>query len=115
DAGNRARDGRAADDEAMHVNARMQVDAVPWLYAIGDVNGRALFTHMGKYQARIAVDCILGHDVVLSNGASWSARRSPAPTSRRCCTRRRSRSWARSRWTASATPSPAFRPAARSG
>ncbi len=25
----------------------------PWLYAIGDVNGRALLTHMGKYQARI--------------------------------------------------------------
>jgi pyruvate/2-oxoglutarate dehydrogenase complex dihydrolipoamide dehydrogenase (E3) component len=57
------------DDEPIHVNARMQVDAVPWLYAIGDVNGRALFTHMGKYQARIAVDCILGHDVVLSHGA----------------------------------------------
>ena len=25
-----------------------------WLYAIGDVNGRALLTHMGKYQARLA-------------------------------------------------------------
>ena len=32
-----------------------------WLYAIGDVNGRALLTHMGKYQARIAADVILGH------------------------------------------------------
>jgi pyruvate/2-oxoglutarate dehydrogenase complex dihydrolipoamide dehydrogenase (E3) component len=32
-----------------------------WLYAIGDVNGRALLTHMGKYQARIAADTILGH------------------------------------------------------
>jgi dihydrolipoamide dehydrogenase len=31
-----------------------------WLYAIGDVNGRALLTHMGKYQARIAVDALLG-------------------------------------------------------
>ncbi len=31
-----------------------------WLYAIGDVNGRALLTHMGKYQARIAADHILG-------------------------------------------------------
>jgi dihydrolipoamide dehydrogenase len=29
-----------------------QVPGHPWLYAIGDVNGRALFTHMGKYQAR---------------------------------------------------------------
>ena len=25
-----------------------------WLYAVGDCNGRALLTHMGKYQARIA-------------------------------------------------------------
>jgi dihydrolipoamide dehydrogenase len=39
--------------------------AVPgtWLYAIGDVNGRALFTHMGKYHARIAVDVIIGRQV----------------------------------------------------
>ncbi|MFG2267360.1 dihydrolipoyl dehydrogenase family protein [Streptomyces sp. NPDC048720] len=29
-----------------------------WLYAIGDVCGRALLTHMGKYQARIAGDAI---------------------------------------------------------
>jgi len=32
-----------------------------WLYAIGDVNGRSLLTHMGKYQARIAADVILGY------------------------------------------------------
>jgi pyruvate/2-oxoglutarate dehydrogenase complex dihydrolipoamide dehydrogenase (E3) component len=25
----------------------------PWLYAVGDLNGLALLTHMGKYQARI--------------------------------------------------------------
>jgi pyruvate/2-oxoglutarate dehydrogenase complex dihydrolipoamide dehydrogenase (E3) component len=31
-----------------------------WLYAIGDVNGRALLTHMGKYQGRVAADAILG-------------------------------------------------------
>jgi pyruvate/2-oxoglutarate dehydrogenase complex dihydrolipoamide dehydrogenase (E3) component len=43
----------------------IQVDnsmrANEWLYAIGDVNGRALLTHMGKYQARIAADVILGN------------------------------------------------------
>jgi pyruvate/2-oxoglutarate dehydrogenase complex dihydrolipoamide dehydrogenase (E3) component len=33
-----------------------------WLFAIGDVNGRALLTHMGKYQARVAADVILGED-----------------------------------------------------
>jgi dihydrolipoamide dehydrogenase len=35
--------------------------AEDWLYAIGDVNGRALLTHMGKYQARIAADVIMGY------------------------------------------------------
>jgi pyruvate/2-oxoglutarate dehydrogenase complex dihydrolipoamide dehydrogenase (E3) component len=33
-----------------------------WLYAIGDCNGRAPFTHMGKYQGRVAADTILGRD-----------------------------------------------------
>ena len=43
-----------------------------WLYAIGDVNGRVLLTHMGKYQGRIAADVILGKDAhidPLSDGA----------------------------------------------
>lgn len=31
-----------------------------WLYAVGDCNGKALLTHVGKYQARIAGDVILG-------------------------------------------------------
>jgi dihydrolipoamide dehydrogenase len=34
-----------------------------WLYAVGDCNGRALLTHMGKYQARVAADVILGREV----------------------------------------------------
>jgi pyruvate/2-oxoglutarate dehydrogenase complex dihydrolipoamide dehydrogenase (E3) component len=33
-----------------------------WLYAVGDCNGRALLTHMGKYQARIVGDVIAGVD-----------------------------------------------------
>ena len=41
-------------DDAMRAN--------DWLYAIGDVNGRVLLTHMGKYQARVAADQILGKD-----------------------------------------------------
>ncbi|MGY4719078.1 dihydrolipoyl dehydrogenase family protein [Naumannella huperziae] len=32
--------------------------AEDWLYACGDVNGRAALTHMGKYQARVAGDVI---------------------------------------------------------
>jgi dihydrolipoamide dehydrogenase len=51
------------------VDARCRVEGHDWLYAVGDLNGRALFTHMGKYQARIAVDDLLGHDHVLAHGA----------------------------------------------
>ncbi|GAA2259666.1 oxidoreductase [Streptomyces ruber] len=36
------------------VEDSLQVPDVPWLYAVGDVNRRALLTHQGKYQARIA-------------------------------------------------------------
>jgi dihydrolipoamide dehydrogenase len=41
-----------------------------WLYAVGDCNGRSLLTHMGKYQARIAGDVILGREAaaVADNG-----------------------------------------------
>lgn len=35
-----------------------------WLYAVGDVNGRALLTHTGKYQARVAGAHIAGVDTV---------------------------------------------------
>jgi hypothetical protein len=34
-----------------------------WLYAVGDVNGRALLTHHGKYQARLVGDHLAGHHV----------------------------------------------------
>src|SRR6187551_1327623 len=45
-----------------------------WLYAVGDVNGRALLTHMGKYQARLASDAILGKDVRLRSDGGASPR-----------------------------------------
>src|SRR4051795_7439989 len=51
------------------VDAHMRVPGQDWLYVVGDLNGRALFTHMGKYQARVAADGILGHDVALAHGA----------------------------------------------
>src|SRR3954471_13276807 len=38
----------------LDVDDTMQVRGVPWLYGIGDVNGRRQLTHMGKYQARQA-------------------------------------------------------------
>ncbi|MEU3660619.1 NAD(P)/FAD-dependent oxidoreductase [Streptomyces sp. NPDC032940] len=36
------------------VDDSLRVDGHDWLYAVGDVNHRALLTHQGKYQARIA-------------------------------------------------------------
>jgi pyruvate/2-oxoglutarate dehydrogenase complex dihydrolipoamide dehydrogenase (E3) component len=47
----------------LEVDDQLRVGGSEWLYAIGDVNGRALLTHVGKYQARIAADHILGADV----------------------------------------------------
>jgi pyruvate/2-oxoglutarate dehydrogenase complex dihydrolipoamide dehydrogenase (E3) component len=47
----------------LEVDDQMRVGGSDWLYAVGDVNGRALLTHMGKYQARIAADHVLGKDV----------------------------------------------------
>ena len=49
----------------IEVNDLLQATAVEgqWLYVVGDANGRALLTHQGKYQARIAGDHIAGKDV----------------------------------------------------
>ncbi len=46
------------------VDDRLQAKGVAggWLYAVGDCNGISLLTHIGKYQARIAGDVILGKD-----------------------------------------------------
>jgi pyruvate/2-oxoglutarate dehydrogenase complex dihydrolipoamide dehydrogenase (E3) component len=46
----------------LEVDDRMRVTGHPWLYAVGDVNGRALLTHMGKYQARVASLAIDGDE-----------------------------------------------------
>ena len=44
----------------IEVDHHLQHEAERWLYAIGDANGRALLTHQGKYQGRIAADHICG-------------------------------------------------------
>jgi pyruvate/2-oxoglutarate dehydrogenase complex dihydrolipoamide dehydrogenase (E3) component len=40
--------------EYLPVDDTLQVTGRPWLYGVGDANGRSLLTHMGKYQARQA-------------------------------------------------------------
>jgi dihydrolipoamide dehydrogenase len=49
-----------------------QLRANDWLYAVGDVNGRVLLTHMGKYQARVASDVILGKDARITEDGARS-------------------------------------------
>ena len=58
----------------IEVDDRLRVPGHEWLYVIGDANGRALLTHMGKYQGRIAADCILGRDVPLRSDGALSPR-----------------------------------------
>jgi pyruvate/2-oxoglutarate dehydrogenase complex dihydrolipoamide dehydrogenase (E3) component len=48
----------------VRVDRRLRVEGVEggWLLAVGDCNGLAPLTHMGKYQGRLAGDVILGRD-----------------------------------------------------
>ncbi|GAA5153297.1 NAD(P)/FAD-dependent oxidoreductase [Microbacterium pseudoresistens] len=43
---------------SLSVDDTMLVNGTDWLYAVGDVNARALLTHQGKYQARAAGEAI---------------------------------------------------------
>jgi pyruvate/2-oxoglutarate dehydrogenase complex dihydrolipoamide dehydrogenase (E3) component len=53
-----------AADGPVRVDRRLRAEGVSggWLYAVGDCNGLAPLTHMGKYQGRVAGDVILGRD-----------------------------------------------------
>ncbi len=61
----------------VEVKDTLRVAGHDWLYAIGDANGRALLTHMGKYQARLVADRILGRadrDLTLRSDGRLSPR-----------------------------------------
>jgi pyruvate/2-oxoglutarate dehydrogenase complex dihydrolipoamide dehydrogenase (E3) component len=49
----------------VEVDAHLTVAGTDWLYVVGDLCGRALLTHMGKYQARIA------GSVIGARAAGW--------------------------------------------
>lgn len=49
-----------APGKTIDVDDTMRTPQHDWLFAVGDVNGRALLTHSGKYQARAAADNIRG-------------------------------------------------------
>ncbi len=52
----------------------LRVEGHDWLFALGDVNGRALLTHMGKYQAWVASEQILGREARATSEALGSPR-----------------------------------------
>jgi pyruvate/2-oxoglutarate dehydrogenase complex dihydrolipoamide dehydrogenase (E3) component len=56
------------------VDETLRVPGHDWIYVIGDANGRALLTHMGKYQGRLAADRILGHAAPLRSDGALSPR-----------------------------------------
>ena len=58
----------------LEVDDRLRVPGRDWLYAVGDVNGRAQLTHAGKYQARAAADVILGRDAAATTDGPVSPR-----------------------------------------
>jgi pyruvate/2-oxoglutarate dehydrogenase complex dihydrolipoamide dehydrogenase (E3) component len=58
----------------VRVDESLRVPGRDWLYAVGDVNGRALLTHMAKYQARLAADAIRGKQVRLRSDGAASPR-----------------------------------------
>jgi pyruvate/2-oxoglutarate dehydrogenase complex dihydrolipoamide dehydrogenase (E3) component len=58
----------------LETDDQLRVGGREWLYAIGDVNGRAVLTHMGKYQARLAADAILGKRVAATSEHRGSPR-----------------------------------------
>jgi pyruvate/2-oxoglutarate dehydrogenase complex dihydrolipoamide dehydrogenase (E3) component len=63
-----------APGESLAVDEHLQVPGHSWLYAIGDVNGRALLTHMGKYQAHVVSQILTGD--------APATQRAEAPTTR---------------------------------
>ncbi len=62
------------DHGFLETDDRLRVGDRDWLYAIGDVNGRALFTHMGKYQAWVVAENLLGRETTAGAEAIGSPR-----------------------------------------
>ncbi|MBT2477446.1 NAD(P)/FAD-dependent oxidoreductase [Streptomyces sp. ISL-94] len=61
-----------APGEWIGVDESCRVPGHDWLYAVGDVNHRALLTHQGKYQARIAGAAIAARAAARAAGGASS-------------------------------------------
>jgi pyruvate/2-oxoglutarate dehydrogenase complex dihydrolipoamide dehydrogenase (E3) component len=60
--------------QPVEVGEQLALPGVPWLYAIGDVNGRSLLTHMGKYQAHVLSEILDGHAAAISGDDALAPR-----------------------------------------
>jgi pyruvate/2-oxoglutarate dehydrogenase complex dihydrolipoamide dehydrogenase (E3) component len=60
--------------KSIEVDDTLRVKGTPWLFAIGDVNGRSLLTHMGKYQARVVTTIIEGSEARASRETAITPR-----------------------------------------
>lgn len=60
------------DGDWLTVDDTLRVEGYDWLYAAGDVNHRALLTHMGKYQARVAGTVIAARAKGLEPTGAWT-------------------------------------------
>ncbi|HEX9482593.1 MAG TPA: NAD(P)/FAD-dependent oxidoreductase [Solirubrobacteraceae bacterium] len=56
------------------VDDHLRVPGLPWLYAIGDVNGRSLLTHVAKHHAHLVAEIIDGIDLVASDDDAGAPR-----------------------------------------
>jgi dihydrolipoamide dehydrogenase len=64
---------RVDPDRPLETDADLRVGGRDWLFAIGDVNGRAQLTHMGKRQGRLVADAILGRSTAAPAGLADGA------------------------------------------
>jgi len=56
------------------VTDRLAVPGLPWLHAIGDVTGRSLLTHVGKYQAHVLAQILDGHPAAVTGDGAAAPR-----------------------------------------
>jgi dihydrolipoamide dehydrogenase len=73
--------GVEPDDRGnLETDPHLLVGGTDWLYAVGDVNGRALLTHVGKRQSRVMAEHVLGNADAALDPRELEGGRSPRVT-----------------------------------
>ncbi|MEV4418647.1 NAD(P)/FAD-dependent oxidoreductase [Patulibacter sp. NPDC049589] len=68
------------DHGYLDTDEHLLVGDTGWLYAVGDVNGRALLTHVGKRQSRVIAEHVLGNAGAALSPSELEGGRSPRVT-----------------------------------